>query len=243
MIAGRLALKVLYSDHLSKSKLLITLKSLVELIAPHECMLCSREGTLLCEPCASRAVVAKRPTCFRCNRLSEGGRTCKRCRSYTKLTGVTVASHYDGAIKELIRRMKYGRVEAAAEPLAKLLTPLLMDGKFEVVTAVPTAPSRRRERGYNQAELIARAVARELSLPYLPLLGRFGKSSQVGLNRAERLDHIRGTIYALPGRQMTRRRVLIVDDVLTTGATMSECAVVLKQAGAARVWGGVIAKH
>jgi ComF family protein len=150
-------------------------------------------------------------------------------------------SHYDGAIKQLITALKYEHQRSAAKLAARLITPLLDSSDFDVVTAVPTSTSRRRQRGYNQAALIAREVAQQLHLPYRETLGRVSNIHQVGTDRRHRLEQVKGIFR--PVADVAGQRLLIIDDVLTTGATMAECAKELKTAGAKRVWGGVVAKH
>jgi competence protein ComFC len=214
---------------------------LAELIAPPLCLGCGNEGSMLCEVCRPSAIITKAPTCFVCNRISAGGRTCKKCRVKTVLAGASVASHYDGLPKKLIQSLKFERARSAAGPLAALITPLLSPGDFDIVTAVPPAPARYRERGFNHAELIARRVATDLGLPYRPLIARISNERQLGHSRRERLEQAKHSFLAW--QSLNYERILIIDDVLTTGATLSACASALKQAGAKRVWGAVAAKH
>ncbi|HSX14962.1 MAG TPA: ComF family protein [Candidatus Saccharimonadales bacterium] len=215
---------------------------ILSLIAPHYCLGCGVEGAPLCPDCLSRQPT-KRPTCYRCNKLSPGGRTCPACRRQTKLAGVVVASYYEGVVKELVQALKYQNQVAAAQTLATLITPLLSPTAFDCITAIPGAPSRYRRRGYHQAELIAKAIARATGLPYRPLLGRLEVASQVGISRRKRLEQVRGSFIVRRSALVEGQRILIIDDVLTTGATLSEAALVLKSAGAKSVWGAVAAKH
>jgi ComF family protein len=110
-----------------------------------------------------------------------------------------------------------------------------------LVTAVPVSAARYRERGYNQAELVAKVVAGRLGLPYSAVMGRHASVHQLGLDRRTRLEQVKGSFYAL--KKLDGRRMLVVDDVVTTGATMSECAAVLCEAGAGEVWGAAVARH
>lgn len=219
-----------------------TLDRLASLIAPHSCLLCKQEGSLLCLDCQVKAVIIKRSTCYRCNAISEGGKTCTRCLPSSALSGVLVASHYDGAVKELIGQLKFQHVVQASHVLAELISPLLTS-KFEVVISVPAAPSRYRARGYNQAELIAKSIARNSSLPYLQPLVRLGNARQLGQSRLTRIEQMNQAFALKRNAQVLNARILLVDDVLTTGATMNACAAQLKQAGAKSVWGAVVAKH
>lgn len=219
------------------------LETVATLIAPAECLACGLEGAIACRTCLPTIPVTKRGTCFRCNRLSPAGRTCTACRRHTKLAGVSVASHYEGRLKELILALKYNYRRDAAGPLAVLLVPMLKFQNFDFVTSVPAAPARRRERGFDHAALIARRVASESKLPYVPTLMRHGSSRQVGTNRRQRLLQVKGCFELLRPLPIEGAKVLLIDDVATTGATLSECATVLKAAGAKRVWGAVAAKH
>ncbi|HSX41089.1 MAG TPA: phosphoribosyltransferase family protein [Candidatus Saccharimonadales bacterium] len=216
------------------------LASLVNLIAPLECLICGNEGDVICATCLPRAVAVKTPTCYRCNRLSSDGRTCNSCRSSSKLSGVLVASHYEGPVKQAITKLKYENLRAAAGSLAKLVTPLL-SGEYDVITSVPPATNRLRQRGFDHGALIARAVAAASQIPYRPLLRRAANIQQVGKSREQRLAQARGVFtYRKP---LNDQRVLIIDDVVTTGATLAACTSELKAAGAKSVWAAVAAKH
>ncbi len=124
--------------------------------------------------------------------------------------------------------------------MAKLLLPHLERSRFDIVTSVPIVNRRRRQRGYNQAELIARHVARGLTLPYRRLLVRVRTTQQIGKSREERLVHVGGAFVAKGN--VVGQRILICDDVITTSATLNECARVLCDAGAASVWGAAAAR-
>jgi ComF family protein len=154
---------------------------------------------------------------------------------------VVVGSHYEGVIKELIGLLKYERARPSAAILANIITPLLHNTNFDSITSVPVATTHYRERGYNQAELIAKKVALKQSLPYSAMLARISNVQQVGSRRTDRLKQVQGVFVSR--KSLAGQRVLIVDDVLTTGATLNECARVLRAAGAKAVWGAVAAKH
>lgn len=108
---------------------------------------------------------------------------------------------------------------------------------FDVVVAVPVATPRLRQRGYNQAEVIARQVSKELRVPYRQALWRARTTQQVGKTRSERLAGVEG-VFGTRGN-LRGKSVLLVDDVVTTGATLNACATALRVAGAAATWGAV----
>jgi ComF family protein len=145
-------------------------------------------------------------------------------------------------VKELILRLKFHRAQGAAVAATKLVLRGLPEGHpLDLVTSVPVSPGRLRERGYNQSELVARQLARRVGLPYRALLARTTSGHQLGAARGTRLEQVKGAFHAR--RALGAERVLIVDDVITTGATLSECAEVLMAAGAGSVWGAAVARH
>jgi ComF family protein len=214
---------------------------LIGLIAPAECVICGKSGLEMCSSCAAGLPEVPQ-ICFACETDSEAGKVCLGCANQTALAGVFVAASYGDKVKDIILRLKFRRARRAAEPLGDLLAGRLPASYVcDAVTSVPVSPARRRERGYNQSELIARRVARRLGLPYYTALGRTTAQHQIGLGRAERRRQVRGAFY--PVRRLEGARLLLVDDVITTGATLDECARTLKEAGATSILGAAVARH
>lgn len=210
------------------------IEQLISVIAPHECIACQAEGTLLCQDCA-QGLTRVPPRCYRCARWNEGFVTCRPCRKQSALESVWTVTTYDNAAKELLRRLKFERAQAAAAIVADMLADLYTPADEVVVTHIPTASIRVRQRGYDQAALIAKALARRLDRPYLPLLARVGSQRQLGQRREIRLQQMQDAFRPLRTASMANKHVLLVDDVLTTGATCEAAARTLKQAGAKRV--------
>jgi competence protein ComFC len=228
--------------HLRQAKIMIV-DNVLEIIAPFNCVRCGSEGSLVCAQCKNKIVHPKRSTCVFCNALTADFKLCARCKRSTRIKGVIISSHYEGEVKTLIRLLKYERAQRAAKYLAELLAPYVNARGFDAITWVPISSRRFRQRGYNQSKLIARYLAWHTKLPYFETLGRMGHQRQVGTARSIRLIQLRGSMYPIKPKRFSGLRVLIVDDVVTTGATMSECADVLYGHGAKEVWGAAIAKH
>jgi ComF family protein len=153
--------------------------------------------------------------------------------------------HYRGALERVLHAFKYDRHDFFAAPLAELMDSTLRargDVAFDAVVPVPMHRSKLRRRGYNQAELLARALARRINAPCVPALltKRSETPAQSKLARAERAANVRRAFAANP--RANGRAILLVDDVSTTGETIRACAAVLLRAGAARVCAAVAAK-
>jgi competence protein ComFC len=218
------------------------IRRFIELLTPESCLGCGKSGVVFCTTCRVRSEFGRVSECYRCGRISKSGETCELCQLETKLSGVAVASYYTGPVKELVLRLKFHRLQAAAEVAADMVAGVVPDSwGVGLVTSVPISAERYRERGYNQSELVARWVARRLGLPYSRLLERQGSVHQLGVDRRTRLAQVKGVFYTR--RPVPATRVLIVDDVVTTGATLAACAEVLSRAGARGVWGAAVARH
>jgi ComF family protein len=158
---------------------------------------------------------------------------------------------YKGSLRGLIHLLKYESVTPAARPLGEVLAQTIADLHPAddvplLIIPVPLHPSRRHTRGFNQAELIARAAAKQFARALevsTSLLVRHRETiSQVGLSRDERIENMRDAFRVIDRRSIKGRAVILVDDVMTTGTTLSECARVLKSAGAERVWAATAAR-
>jgi ComF family protein len=170
--------------------------------------------------------------------LDADGR-CALCR--TGLRGFDAAycfGSYEGTLRELIHLYKYGRVRTLSQPLADLLAKALpLDERLDAVTAVPLHWRRQWQRGFNQSELLAQAIARRRGIRVVRALRRARPTqTQAGLSNTERRRNVAAAFACRRGAQkLAGQRVLLIDDVMTTGSTAAACASALKQAGAARV--------
>lgn len=215
----------------------------VGLLFPASCFLCGGEVAGLepvCPDCLADLPRWEGAVCAVCGiGIEEGLDLCRSCavegRSYA---GARSVGPYDGSLRRLVVALKYEGERALARPLGDLVAELAEPKEGAIVTAVPPDPKRLRERGYHPAELLARRIARRLGLPYRDLLRkRRASPPQVGRPREERQRAMQGLFAArLSGRG---EPVLVVDDVITTGATAEEAARALGEAGFGEI--GVLA--
>lgn len=195
---------------------------------------------MLCQMCTDK--INKIPErCYACGRWSEGFRTCRVCRRRSPIYSVAAVTVYEGVAKELVRAVKFERAKAGARVIAKTLSAVCPPPEGALITFVPTAQRRVRERGYDQAALIAKELSVRLGLPCLPLLARMGSQRQLGQRREIRKQQMTDAFRPLGNIDLHGRHVLLVDDVLTTGATCEAAARALRQAGAKRVSAAVFA--
>ena len=198
---------------------------LIAIIAPHECVGCGQQGQLLCESCTS-GMWRPPSRCYRCRKLTADYKTCRSCRSTSSLSAVYPATVYKDYARILIRRLKFGSARAGAEEIAHLLHQL-DDG---IVVPVRTASQRVHQRGYDQAVLIAQSYAKCTALPLVAHLVRRGRTQQVGAGREQRRRQLIGA-FQVKG-SVVGKQIILIDDVLTTGATLEAAARTLKAAGA-----------
>jgi ComF family protein len=142
---------------------------------------------------------------------------------------------YEGTLRQLIHLFKYSGMRALARPLGDVLAGALpRDRQFDAVTAVPLHWRRRWQRGFNQSELLGKAIARRRGIPLIHVLRRGAATrAQAGLSNSQRRENVAGAFRAR--HRVAGLRILLVDDVMTTGATVSACARALKKAGARSV--------
>jgi ComF family protein len=186
---------------------------------------------------------------------SDGLIRCPICRRVERPFDRAVAyASYDGGLRELIHLLKYNGVRPAANVLGRMLAECLgkLESEFEdeeiLIVPVPLFKGKRRQRGFNQAEIIAREA-----MKVYPDKARFAfatdllvrvraTQSQIGLTSHQRRQNMRGAFAVYSSQQVTGRSIVVVDDVYTTGTTLSECARVLRKAGATRVWVASVAR-
>ncbi len=233
------------------------IRAFLDVLFPPLCHLCKapvpEAGPLhLCAACLGAMTPITSPLCPVCGvpHWTEGGidHLCGRCMlAPPPFDGARGGLLYDGPLQELIHRHKYGHRAHLRRPLALLavhhLTPFVRSVAPDVIVPVPLHRMRLRERGFNQAVLMGAVLAREWRLPLLrDTLRRVRPTvAQVTLSAQERRVNVRGAFAVADPARVTGRRILLVDDVSTTGSTVTECARVLKGAGATAVFVATVA--
>ncbi len=217
--------------------------ALADLFYPQYCVGCERRASdLLCRTCFEALPRIERPTCARCG-MPTAFETfvCDECKGVDfGFESARAPLRYTGVGKEIVHTLKYGGYTRVVERLAAPLMLGVLDAgdRFDAVVPVPLHRSRLRRTGFNQAELlargvVARGVARKMNAPVSGTLQVVRRvRDQVELSAAGRRANVAGAFRA---RDRVRGRVLLVDDVFTTGATMSACAETLMGAGALEV--------
>jgi competence protein ComFC len=201
---------------------------------------CGAEGASLCIACSISDVLPFGERCFSCGKLSERSRTCIKCRQAGAPSFVWVTTTYDGLAKELVQKYKFGQQRAASISIATLMaeTLLAVNGneairqKNYLVVPIPTATSRVRQRGFDHADLLAKEITRNLKFQKSRALVRLGQTRQVGVSRSVRLKQLEGSYIVRKSELIRGRNILLIDDVVTTGATLKIAAKTLKKAGA-----------
>lgn len=213
---------------------------LINLILPPTCGNCGLVGDLLCTECKAKIVWLEEPICKLCGRPQEiAVNRCFNCRQERPLLRqIRAATLYTDPVRRVIQRMKYEGYFALAEPLAELMFRSWPQWQqtVDLVIPIPLHNERQRERGYNQSELLVRALEGRLGWESeSKALSRVRRTQpQVGLSPSERRANVQGAFEA-DGTVVTNKRILLVDDVCTTGSTLQAAADVLINSGAVAV--------
>lgn len=201
------------------------------------------------------------PKCVYCHRIMETSETtvCPRCRNALPetpegdllkgefFTACAVPLYYEGVVKDSLHRFKFSRRREYAETYSRQMANRLQTAAFswDILTWVPVSRKRLRQRGYDQCQLLAEALAHQLDCTAVPLLRKTRHTpaqSQTGTAEKRRAN-VSGAYRVINPADVAGKRILLIDDIVTTGATLSECARVLRFAGAAAVFCGAVARQ
>jgi len=230
----------------------------LELLFPSRCLACQKDTSSapvdekpLCRDCFEKIPVNSGFFCPNCLNRSFDGNACQSCRGKSPLKRLLIASDYDNEIvKKIILAYKYDFIKDLSRPLRNLIVKYLaqlnfpIDANFTLI-AVPLHKKREKYRGFNQSAMLAELLAEHFKLPILNdvlIRGRDTQPQTECVHPKERKENIRGAFECAMPEEVKGKKIILVDDVLTTGATLRECAQVLRRAGAKEIWGLAAAK-
>lgn len=219
--------------------------SLLDLLFPKRCVACKKLGAYFCKICLNQVEFVKNPICPVCQKQAIGGKTHPVCQTKYALDGLAVGCFYKGPIKLAVKKVKYRFVHDIAVELCDLLVSNLW--RFNLPDNVILVPvtlhwQRKNWRGFNQAELIAKKLNKNFKVAVWDIILRTKNTKpQVELGRNKRLKNVAGAFALRQGFDIRAKNLLLVDDVYTSGATMKECAKILKRARAKSVWAMALA--
>lgn len=229
-----------------ESKISVLFDRLLCAFFPRRCVYCGKlivpERTV-CEDCAANLPRIAAPVCPYCG-YAKADCTCKQKK--LKFDAICAPFYYEKAIERAVHRFKFEDKDFLARPFAQEIALAIhrdfAQQPFDVVTFIPFTKRQARSRAFNPSELLARETAKVLALPCVPLLEKlFETETQHRLSQAARTGNVFGVYEVKDAAAVQGKRVLLIDDIKTTGATLSECAKVLKLAGASSVHAAVFA--
>ena len=212
---------------------------LTDILFPRQCVACGKSVACetICEPCLHTIPLSQTLFCALCKARLPGGR--KVCHKNAPYILGAAASYKNPALKELVRQLKFKGVRDAADPIAELIAQYLTECRVSwagfLIIPLPLSKKRERERGFNQAEEIARRVSLHIALPFIRgALVRIGHSKPQTETKtvAERRLNVRDCFAIEKPECIAGKKILLLDDVTTSGATLHEAAQVLRSAGA-----------
>lgn len=220
-----------------------------DFVFPKRCVGCRKFGSYLCPDCFAKLSFAQKYFCGVCTQPSYNGLTHPKCSTRYAIDGIFPILNYHGLLKKILYQYKYN---PHLSDLTSVFGDFLYEGiiqneylmreveKGEVVfVPVPLHPSRERTRGYNQSKLLAEAVAKKLGIFVMngTLVRTKNTKPQFKLPKEARKDNIKGAFEVKNEAKIVNKTVFLIDDITTTGATLSECARILKRGGADKVFG------
>ena len=226
------------------------LQAIASLFYPPNCGACGAaisNSEHLCSSCHDKAQRILPPFCAKCSEPFAGAIesefTCANC-AHRKLEFDAAISAYRSrsVVRFVILRFKYGRQLYLRHPIAGWMAEAMVDARlrnraFDLIVPVPLHPARLRERGFNQAHVLATMLAQKIGVPVCRVLERIRyTTTQTAFDRSDRVENLRNAFRLRKKMAVRELRVLLVDDILTTGSTLSECARVLREAGARSVY-------
>ena len=218
----------------------------LDLLFPQWCIGCGREGNYICDSCRQSLSRILSPICPRCGKPQSDGMLCPACDDENPgIDGIRSPFVFSGVIRQAVHELKYRNLRALAIPMAGLLHDYILDNPVpgEVLVPVPLHRKRLRERGYNQSALVAKQLGKLTGMPVIDdcLIRQHHTPPQA---RTTNIDERRQNVvdaFSCSNGKLQGKKVILIDDVTTSGTTLNACAETLKKSGIASVWGLVMA--
>jgi ComF family protein len=220
----------------------------LDLLFPHKCLGCGKEGNLICDACQHRLTPIVNPICPHCGRPQASNILCPTCTVWpSNIDCIRSPLRFEGLTRQMVHQFKYKNLRSLAQPLASILKDYLLREPLpvEVVIPVPLHPRRLKERGYNQSGLLAKELSRLMNLPFYEdeiQRVKYVLPQARTHSAKERLANVKGA-FQCASLSHPGKAVLLIDDVATSGATLDACANALKLAGSGPVFGLALARE
>jgi ComF family protein len=225
----------------------------LDFLFPRFCVGCGKEGDFICAACAASLARIEMPVCEKCGKPQtaaphETDSLCPVCVNWqSDIDGIRSPFRFEGVIRNAVHEFKYRNLRAMAGQLAAFLADYLQENPipYDVLVPVPLHTKRLRERGYNQSGLLCSELSKLTGIPINDtslLRSVYNVQQAKTANVEERKKNVIG-IFKFADVDLLKKKVLLIDDVTTSGATLNACASVLKSAGAASVWGLTLARE
>lgn len=224
----------------------------LRLIFPDRCICCGKTVEMhhiYCPACEGALPRIAPPLCLACG-MNKKDCTCAKHKNY--FSGCVAPFYYEGGIRNGIRRLKFRQktyiAEGLAAEMAATAKAIYGEHAFDLIACVPLTQARKKQRGYNQSELLAAKAAGQLGIPFRPdiLSKLFDNQPQHKLPASERTGNVAGVFHCPLPAEVADKKILLIDDIKTTGATLNECAKMLLLSGAEEVTclcGAIVRRH
>jgi ComF family protein len=220
----------------------------LDFLFPRFCVGCGKEGDFICDSCQASLARIEAPVCPQCGKPQTDSILCSNCIDWkADIDAIRSPFRFEGVIRKAVHEFKYKNLRAIAGQLAHFLGDYLTENPihYEVLVPVPLHDKRLKERGYNQSALLAKELNRLTGLPVNEtclVRNVYNVPQAKTRNVEERRQNVIG-IFSCVNEDLFEKKVLLIDDVTTSGATLNACASALKGTGATSVWGLALARE
>lgn len=227
------------------------LKDILDFFLPSHCSICkkklSHKEKVVCDECLYSIPVVVKPFCERCGRPTEGESVCNECIEHPhEFSRARAIGKYDSALGELVKLFKYARKISIGKKLGYMLSVILQGDEFlsrgDVLIPVPLHPVAERRRGYNQSEILASEISKFTEIPVLNKVLYKIKPTKSQTEAEDRQLNVKDAFKVKGDKEIRGKKIILIDDVCTTGATLDECAKELHKATASDVYALVCAR-